>query len=293
MRVAVRRVAADRKVCAVGIARFADYRQYEQVRVEASNAVMGLLAGAQMAAHMLQLTKGSDRLLPEIFPHIPHIGRLNLTTQAAQDILTAGDIHLGAMTVPYVLAIHEDYLKTCLTLLQRGSIRLTKPPGDLKLADQHEEIERATGKSFTATSLQQLHTLRLMRNCTIHSGGRVNGTLIRQLATWTPDAEAGWVKLTHRSPLSLQIGDRITFSHGEMLIALAVTKTLAREANQFLQPALPRDLWADLVIEDLQAENPSALAAPDTVRRATGFARFHYGPLKLTSTEIADAVSKH
>jgi hypothetical protein len=51
--------------------RFADYRQYEQVRIEASNAVMGLLAGAQMAAHMLQLTEESDRPLPEMFPQIP------------------------------------------------------------------------------------------------------------------------------------------------------------------------------------------------------------------------------
>ena len=240
----------------MGIVRFADYRQYEQVRIEASNAVMGLLAGAQMASHMLQLTGGSGRLLPEIFPQIPHIGRLNLTTQAARDILTAGDIHLGAMAVPYVLAIHEDYLKTCLTLLQRGGARLTRPPGDLKLADQHEEIERATASSFTAASLQQLHTLRVMRNCTIHSGGRVNGTLVSRLATWTPDTEAGWVKLTGRSPRTLQIGDTITFGHGEILIALAVTKTLAREANQFLQPALPRDLWADLAVEDLAAENP-------------------------------------
>jgi hypothetical protein len=72
----------------VGIVQFANYRQYELARIEASNAVMGLLAGARMAAHMLQLTEGSDRLLPEIFPQIQHIGRLNLTTEAARDILT-------------------------------------------------------------------------------------------------------------------------------------------------------------------------------------------------------------
>jgi hypothetical protein len=45
----------------VGIVKFAGYRQYEKVRIEASNAIMGLLAGAQIAAHMLQLTWGSDR----------------------------------------------------------------------------------------------------------------------------------------------------------------------------------------------------------------------------------------
>lgn len=275
------------------IVRFADYRQYEQIRIDASNAVMGLLAGAQMAAHMLQLTEGSDRLLPEIFPRIPHIGRLNLTTGVAREILTEGDIHLGAMAVPYALAIHEDYLKTCLALLQRGGISLSKSPGDFKLANQHEEIERVTGKAFTAASLEQLHTLRLMRNCTIHSGGRVNNALVNKLASWTPDAEMGWVRLTRRSPRALQIGDAITFGHGEVLIALAVTKTLAREANQFLQPTLPRNLWADLVIEDLEAEAPAALTAPDVLRRASGIARFHYGLLKLTETEISAALKRH
>ncbi len=252
---------------------------------------MGLLAGAQMAAHMLQLTEGSDRLLPEIFPQIQHIGRLNLTTEAALSILAAGDIHLGAMAVPYALAIHEDYLKTCLTLLQRGGISLTRPP-DLKLAVQHDEIERAAGKSFTPASLQQVHVLRLMRNCTIHSGGQVSSALVNRLAAWSADAETGWVKLTGRSPRTLAVGDTVAFGHGEVLIALAVTKTLARAATQFLEPALPRDLWADLLIEDLVAGAPSILSAPDVLRRARGHARFHYGPLKLTDCEIAATVAR-
>ncbi len=58
------------------IARFGAYRQYEETRIATSNAVMRLLAGAGMAAHMLQLTEGSDRLLPEIFPNVAHIERV-------------------------------------------------------------------------------------------------------------------------------------------------------------------------------------------------------------------------
>lgn len=67
------------------------------------------------------------------------------------------------MAVPCALAIHEDYLKTCLILLKRGGVRLSKKPDDLKLVAQHEEIEHATGRSFNAASLQQVHVLRLMR----------------------------------------------------------------------------------------------------------------------------------
>lgn len=105
-------------------------------------------------------------------------------------------------------------------------------------------------------------------------------------------SEAGWVKLTGRSPRTLAVGDTVTFAPGEVLIALAVTKTLAREATQFLEPALPRDLWADLLIEDLVASAPSILSAPDALRRAGGHARFHYGPFKLTDIEIAAAVTR-
>jgi hypothetical protein len=48
--------------------RFAEYRRYEARRVEVSNAMMALLAGAGMASHLLQLTRGSRHLLPEVLP---------------------------------------------------------------------------------------------------------------------------------------------------------------------------------------------------------------------------------
>lgn len=99
------------------VVRFPGYRDWEEKRVEASNAMMGLLAGAQLAAHLLKLTEGSNHLLPEVFPQVDHIGRFNLTTQEASAILASADTHLGAMSVPYALALHEDYLKTCLGLL--------------------------------------------------------------------------------------------------------------------------------------------------------------------------------
>ena len=88
--------------------RFADYRRYEAHRVEASNAMMALLAGAGMASHLLQLTHGSRHLLPEVFPQVPHIGRFNLRTEVARQILDAADTHLGAMSIPYALALHDD-----------------------------------------------------------------------------------------------------------------------------------------------------------------------------------------
>lgn len=96
--------------------RFAQYRRYEARRVEASNAMMALLAGAGMASHLLQLTRGSKHLLPEVFPQVPHIGRFNLRNELARKILDAADVHLGAMAIPYALAIHDDFLRECIDL---------------------------------------------------------------------------------------------------------------------------------------------------------------------------------
>lgn len=275
----------------MGVVRFASYRQYDAARIDASNAMMALLAGAQLASHLLKLTEGSERLLPEVYPQVPHIGRFNLTSEAARAILDTADLHLGAMGVPYALAIHEDYLKTCLLLLARAG-RCRKDDAEKSLAGQHAAIAAATGGTFGSDAMAQLTTFRLMRNCTIHAGGRADTRLVGHLRTWSGTTEAGWLRLARRSPRALKVGDLVTFGQSEMILALAVTKTLDREANELLQSALPRDLWADLVIEDLIADNPGSKGAPDALRRARGLARYHYGGLGLTSTELQDALAR-
>lgn len=274
------------------VVRFAAYRTYEAARVESSNAMMALLAGAQLASHLLQLSDGSSRLLPEMYPRVPHIGRFNLTSDAARTILDAADSHLGAMGVPYALAIHEDYMKTCLVLLERAQLCPSRTAERTKLHAQHARVASVTGGTFNADSIAQLDTLRLMRNCLIHEGSRADSTLINQVATWSPSTEAGWVKLAKRSPRTLCVGDPVGFGHAEMILTLAVTKTLDREANEMLQAPLPRTLWADLVVEDLMADDPSAVRAPDATRRLKGFARYHYGSLMLTEAELTAALAR-
>lgn len=286
----IRETPDQREGDSMSIVRFAAYRQYEKSRVEASNAMMALLAGAQLSSHLLRLTDGSQRLLPEVYPRVPHIGRFNLTSEAARAILDAADTHLGAMSVPYALAIHEDYLKTCLGLLARAGCCPQGTADSSNLANQHSVISASTNGSFSADSLAQINTLRLMRNCVIHRGGRASTTLINDLAAWSAKTEAGWVKLAKRNPRTLRVGDLVTFGHAEMILTLAVTKALDRKANELLQPALSRPLWADLVIEDLMESYPSADRASDGLRKARGLARHYYGPLALTESELKAAL---
>lgn len=275
------------------VVRFAAYRDYERNRTDASNAMMALLAGAQLATHLLQLTEGSNRLLPEVYPRVQHIRRFNLTSSAARDILSSADVHLGAMSVPYALAIHEDFLRTCLSMLEHAGRVPAGTADSSKLANQHPLVEQATGGIFNPDSLTQLDTLRRMRNCTIHAGGRANASLISAICTWTPTVQADWIRLAQRSPRGLQSGDRVEFGHGELILSLAVTKRLAREANQLLQPALPAAHWADLVVEDLLTDQPGALARPDALRRLRGLARYHYQPLALTDADLTAAIARH
>jgi hypothetical protein len=272
-----------------GIIRFAEYRAFDEQRIEASNAMMGLLAGAQLASHLLQLTDGSDTLLPEVFPRVAHIRRFNLRTQAAKEILQAADTYLGAMSVPYALALHEDFLKTCAGLLTRdGKMTMPSRPA---LAQLHDLIETATGATFKPSSIIQIDTLRLMRNCTIHSGGRASQALIDHIGCWTPMVEANWARLTKQTLTDISLGDRIEFGHAELILTLAVTKALARQANIILRDSLSRELWAQLVVEDVQAEEHSSLNKRQLERKVHGMSRRHYAALRLSADELGAAMA--
>ncbi len=161
---------------------------------------MALLAGSQLAANTLMLTQGSDRLLPEIFPRVPHIRRFNLKTEAAQRILTSADVHLATMALPYVMALHEDYIWSCLKRLQReGSTTASKLRG-VRSHNMHEHLELAAGGTFTPDSLETFHLMRLQRNCLIHDAGRVDSALVTHANALGPAAKALYEQLS-RKPL--------------------------------------------------------------------------------------------
>lgn len=254
--------------------------------------MMALLAGSQLASHLLNLSTGSSRLLPEIYPLVPHIGRFNLTSEAANSILTSADVHLGAMAVPYTLGLHEDFMKTCLQLLQRAGAVSGAEIRRTGLAQHHALVADATGGSFDTVSAEQLTVLRLMRNCVIHAGGRASAELATSLEAWSPAAKKSWGNLGGRNPSGLKQGDRVLLGHAEMVIALAATKRLDRRANELLQLKVTRPMWAQIVVEDAQATEKSLLAAPDALRRIRGLARHHYGAVGLTEEELRAAMAR-
>ncbi|MGQ4597007.1 hypothetical protein [Nocardia sp. R6R-6] len=273
------------------MARFRAFREYEEQKAEANNAMMALLAGAQLSAHLLKLTEGSNRLLPEVFPAVDHIQRFNLKSHDARRILLSADPHLGKMAVPYVMALHEDYMRTCVELLaDNGKCARGLVKGNL--VDLHPAFETVTGRTFDTDMMSYITVLRLMRNAVIHNGSVVNQNLRDELDKWTTPQEDGWVDLAKRNPRDLHVGDRIDFGQGEMIVALAITKRLDREANLGLQTALPRTCWAALVINEIVEDHPRILHDTKVaLRQARGVARHHYGVIGLTDAELESEIA--
>src|SRR6476620_2603363 len=88
--------------------KYQEYRRYLGQRQAVNSAIMGLLAGSKLAANTLSLMEGSSIVLGDAFPRVQHIGRFNLKSDAARQILEDAEAHLGSMALPYILAIHED-----------------------------------------------------------------------------------------------------------------------------------------------------------------------------------------
>ncbi|MFE1596878.1 hypothetical protein [Nocardia sp. NPDC058705] len=123
-------------------------------------------------------------------------------------------------------------------------------------------------------------------------GGKVDGALVNDLSNWNLAVEGAWEKVAKRSPRNLAAGQAVTFGYGEMLLALAVTKTLERETNVMLQGAISRSMWADMVIEEILENDPNSIKTTAGIRTARGTARQYYGPLSLTEAELVDAIKR-
>ena len=273
------------------LVRFVQFIEYENKLTEISDSLMGLLAGSKLAKHLLILNEGSTILLPEVFPKVEHIKRFNLTSEKARQILEEAEIHLGTMGTPYILALHEDFMNLCINLVTKGLSGLTST-NSKKLSEQHGYFEQITAQTFSKDSIDQLAVIRCMRNCVMHSGGKVNSALITAIAKLSPKAITDWSKLAEVPIQSVKVGDSFKFGHSEMILTLAITKRLAKEANVILQTAIKREVWADLVIQEMIAANENLLKRPDIHRNIKGYARHNFEALSLTSKETADALTR-
>lgn len=269
----------------MAILQYPRHRQYDEQRVDANNAVMALLAGSKLATSVLQLTTGSEHRLAELFPSVEHIERLNLRTDDARLILTDAENHVGAMAIPYVMSIHEDYIVALCQALKDAGVMPASSMEGIGPANMHERLVSTTGGSFTPGTLNLFHFLRLVRNAQIHYAGKTHQALAKFSAAMTAPDEANWMQITSNPLPRYHLGDPLNLSIFELIGTLAVSKRLAEDANEEFQLGLPRAEWIALVVQDWASTrrvgNPEML-----IRSAAGFARHAFGPLALTRTEI-------
>lgn len=275
----------------MGIVNYLAYREHNRLRVQTNDTMMGLLAGSKIAAQTLNLTSGSELRLREIFPRVEHIRRFNLKTEKAQEVLEKAEYFLGILAVPQVIALQEDVMVGMLMLLEQyvpGTGNLAR---GAKAANVHERFQESTGQNFTQESLELFHLLRVARNTHIHSGGKASSTLLNKISETTPQSYEVWNTITKTNFPTYQLDEEVTLGLAELIGTLAITKRLSEEANIILQRELPKNVWADIAVNDWMKTrrpgNPSQLK-----RQLLSLVRRHYAPLGLTEPELEAAQAR-
>ncbi|MBL7492552.1 hypothetical protein I6A60_02250 [Frankia sp. AgB1.9] len=269
--------------------RFPGYQVYVQARAAANNAIMALLAGSHLAAHTLLLTEGSTRPLDELFPAVPHIRRFNLITEEARKLLVDAEDHLGAVTVPYALSIHEAFVMNSIAMMKDADIALKTHKKKISPWNMHEIVFESLDLQPPALTLEIFHLLRCMRNCQIHGGGVASEDLETAISSLSTHAKERWEGLCWRSVDAIVRDGRVTFGTGEIFAAFSITQDLGREVNGALVSGLGTSYWAKIVVEDYVSGTNRTRNSDMWMWGLRNFAPIKYSIFQLSNDELADA----
>lgn len=206
--------------------------------------------------------------------------------------------------MPYVLAIHEDFVMSTVELLQEHGYARRAPgqsanpmKNPIKAWNMHEALDLTIGPS-SATSiteseqLQIFHLLREMRNCQIHAGGKVSSALRRHVASMSPTARDDWTRWARRSPEEATSGTAVHFTKFDIFTVLANAKVLGREVNALLRDGLSTTNWAEIAVSDYVAASSKAPGSDAWARSLLGHVDLLYGATNLTASDILSAASR-
>ncbi|WP_421119838.1 hypothetical protein ACE2AJ_00310 [Aquihabitans daechungensis] len=253
---------------------------------------MTQLVATHLASELLD-PANDERMLPDVYPNIEVLRRLNLPQGKARSMFAASARDLAFMSIPFLLAVHGDFIVKCIEMLQDAGVDQSEVvPESLHLSAVHEHLESVT-HALPVDLLSMFHLSRRLRNRIIHNGGRYGSKMGTTWWALSPDARASWERLAQR-PLHLgSAGDRLEINEGEVIATLAVVRALALHANELLQPVIPRTYWATLVVDDYADVAPDRMKdKANLLRRLRGYAGHNYEPLNLTERELAAAVAE-
>jgi hypothetical protein len=282
--------------------RYRAYREYESARQTANNAMMALMAGSKLALHVLTLTSGSPQMLPDIFPGVDHLAHFRLRTDAATDLLEDAPQHLGAVSIPYALAIHEDFVKSTVDVAVSVGFTLNAPgknadhtKNPVDASNMHEAVLETISGSTPLTpreerDMELFHLLREMRNSHIHGAGLARPRLIKTIASLSADASANWLRIARRDSANIVDSDgRVTFSMYDIFAAFAVTKAMGRHVNNWMRDNVPLDAWATICVNDYAAISTKARRSNQWLQGLDGFGSQYYKKTGLTLPDLTKA----
>ena len=195
-------------------------------------------------------------------------------------LLGHADAHLAAMAIPYVLSLHEHYVKDCCgQQLVADQLMSSRHRRDLKMETMHREVELSLRKrgnfTFTPASVELFHYLRLFRNALIHNNGRVSAQLVAFATGLSPAASTAWSKVAHSPTPAFVVGQPLPLDVPHMIGCLGITIRLARELNLGMATNLSVARWLAVLNSDFNA-NTTAVGNANQRRRALqGYARYH------------------
>lgn len=273
--------------------RYFEYRSLQARRQQANSAIMALLAGSKLAVNTLQLTHGSVHQLSEIYTEVEHIERFNLRTDTAMQILDEAENHLAIMAVPYVMALHEDYMCHCCQLLASVGLLSRTRLRNVNAKNIHQTFESASGAAVNAVDLQLFQVLRCLRNSLIHSGGVASEELELEREAVGPAGEARWILVARETLPLFTKGKTVQVGQFHIIAALAITSTLMKDANAILTSCVPREVWADRALQDALGNGQGAAGNPNQrLRSLRRFIDRYYLNLRLEDSELVAAGSR-
>lgn len=269
---------------------YRQYRDYVASRIEVNDAMIALLAGSRLAAHTLQLTVGSTATLGQLFPAVEHMGRFNLRSDSARQLLNNADRHVASVAIPYALATHEGFVIEALRFLQDEGRTLVDHGKEVRAWNMHEVLFDTCSYAAPIDRLQAFHVLREARNCIIHAAGAVQQRLIERIAEMGPEARAGWERLNPNAcPEDLVLDGRLALTTEHVVSAFAVTKRLGRDVNAALAQELESATWARVAVEDFAIETTKTRNSSSWRRSVLGYVRQHYAQAAVTEDEVERA----
>ncbi|MFI9487361.1 hypothetical protein ACIG47_13305 [Promicromonospora sp. NPDC052451] len=269
------------------------YRDYIETRTTVNSAMMALVAGSQIASHSLQLVQGSTRPLAELFPAVPHIGRFNLRSDQARDVLNSAEHHLASVALPYALSTHEDFVMASIETLKAEGVSLVHSGAPLKKPikawNMHPVLFESADHTPAPHLLEVFNLVREMRNCTAHNGGRADEKLLNYIDSASQPALELWTKLARQRPTDSVVNGRVVLTAEHVITAFAITKRLGREINRALAGGLSTSMWATTATEDFALSTTKVKNSSAWRRALVGYTRRYYQALGLAEADLESA----